>query len=167
VSISDRLREEREKSGLSQEKFGQIGGVTKKTQLLYESGARTPDAAYLRAVAGIGVDVQYVLLGIRSQNLDDVMLSDEFVQETVREMGARPVFFVLSDDEAELIESFRSAPLAVKAAVIGALAAGVLPASKIKQKVSGAANQVAAGNVVNQNQGEVHVGGKSGGKRRR
>lgn len=87
VSISDRLKEERELTGFSQTKFGQMGGVTKKTQMLYESGERAPDAVYLRGVAQIGVDVQYVLTGLRSKNLDELMLTDEFVSETARERG--------------------------------------------------------------------------------
>lgn len=87
VSISERLKEERELTGFSQTKFGQIGGVTKKTQMLYESGERAPDAVYLRGVAQIGVDVQYVLTGLRSTNLDELMLTDEFVSETARERG--------------------------------------------------------------------------------
>lgn len=87
VSISERLKEERELTGFNQTKFGEIGGVTKKTQMLYESGERSPDAVYLRGVAQIGVDVQYVLTGHRSLNLGELMLTEEFVAETARERG--------------------------------------------------------------------------------
>jgi transcriptional regulator with XRE-family HTH domain len=48
---------------MSQSSFGDIGGVTKKTQVLYESGERSPDAQYLAAIAAAGVDVLYVLTG--------------------------------------------------------------------------------------------------------
>lgn len=97
VSVSDRLKEERKRLDLSQTTFGQIGGVTKKTQMLYENGERLPDAAYLRGISGIGADVQYILIGLRSANLDEAMLSDEFIEETNREHSlsivqhARPV----------------------------------------------------------------------------
>lgn len=64
---STRLREERERLGLSQEALGAIGGVRKQAQHLYESGARKPDMDYLSAVATAGVDVLYVLTGQRSQ----------------------------------------------------------------------------------------------------
>ena len=64
---STRLREERERLGLSQEALGAVGGVRKQAQHLYESGARKPDMDYLTAVASAGVDVLYVLTGQRSQ----------------------------------------------------------------------------------------------------
>lgn len=67
VFIGERLREERTRLGMSQPSFGEIGGVTKKTQMLYEGSERFPDAQYLAAVAASGVDVLYVLTGQRSQ----------------------------------------------------------------------------------------------------
>ena len=82
MNIGERLREEREKIGYSQEKLGAIGGVQKRAQINYEAGERQPDAAYLRGVAQVGIDVQYVLLGVRSANLMEVFVSDDFVKET-------------------------------------------------------------------------------------
>lgn len=138
----ERLKEERERLGYNQADFAALAGATRKSQFNYESDERSPDVRYLAAIATAGADVQYIVTGVRSAQ-------------------------ALSRDEVELLEAFRAAPLAVKAAAIGALQGGTAPALKIKQKVSGAAHQVAAGSVVNQNQGEVHVGGKPGGKRRR
>jgi transcriptional regulator with XRE-family HTH domain len=66
MSTHERLREERERLGLSQTEFGQIGGVKKVAQINYEKGVRQPDAAYLAAIAAAGVDVLYVLTGQRS-----------------------------------------------------------------------------------------------------
>lgn len=63
VSIGERLRDERQRLKLSQTAFGERGGVTKKTQMLYEGNERFPDAQYLTAVAEAGVDVLYVLTG--------------------------------------------------------------------------------------------------------
>lgn len=65
VSLGARLREEREARGLSQEAFGAIGGVTKKSQINYEKNERSPDATYLTAVAAAGADVLYILTGQR------------------------------------------------------------------------------------------------------
>ena len=74
--IGARLREERERLGLSQRVFGEIGGVEPNAQGKYESGDRTPKADYLAAVASKGVDVLYVLTGSRTptplQNLSEV-----------------------------------------------------------------------------------------------
>jgi len=74
--IGARLREERERLGLSQRAFGEIGGVEPNAQGKYESGDRTPKADYLAAVAARGVDVLYVLTGTRTpapiENLSEV-----------------------------------------------------------------------------------------------
>ncbi|RWU19129.1 transcriptional regulator [Pseudomonas alkylphenolica] len=64
--IGARLREERERLGLTQRVFGDIGGVEPNAQGKYESGERTPKADYLAAVAARGVDALYVLNGIRT-----------------------------------------------------------------------------------------------------
>lgn len=50
---------------MSQTGFADLGGVQKRAQINYEKGERSPDAAYLSAVAGHGVDVTYVLTGVR------------------------------------------------------------------------------------------------------
>ena len=49
--IGQRLREERERLGLSQVAMSDIGGVKKLTQLRYEKGDSFPDAAYLAALS--------------------------------------------------------------------------------------------------------------------
>ena len=94
VSFGGKLQSERKRLGLSQAAIGAIGGVTKKTQVLYESGERSPDAQYLSAVAQAGVDVLYVLTG---------------------RVGA------LSAEEETLISYFRAATKDVQRAVLGAL----------------------------------------------
>jgi transcriptional regulator with XRE-family HTH domain len=101
VSISKRLKEERNRLGMSQTKFGEIGGVTKKTQMLYESGDRMPDAVYLRRIACIGVDVQYIVIGLPSANLMNAMISDKFIDETNHD-SAKTVFAYIDDAEAYL-----------------------------------------------------------------
>ncbi|MEO1852730.1 S24 family peptidase [Chromohalobacter sp.] len=52
--------------GYTQTAFGELVGVTKKSQMLYESNQRLPKADYLTAAASIGVDTQYLLTGQRS-----------------------------------------------------------------------------------------------------
>ena len=66
VTIGDRLREERLQLGMSQTKMADVGGVTKKTQALYEKGERHPDSRYLAAIAEAGADALYILTGNRS-----------------------------------------------------------------------------------------------------
>ena len=71
--IGSRLRKERERLGLSQRAFGEIGGVEANAQGKYESGDRAPKANYLAAIATKGVDVLFVLTGspapIRADNI--------------------------------------------------------------------------------------------------
>jgi|GEM_PF-897723 len=65
-TIGGRLREERERLGLSQTAFGALAGVQKQTQVNYEADKRRPDGDYLAAIAAKDVDVQYVITGRRS-----------------------------------------------------------------------------------------------------
>lgn len=67
-TIGERLKEERKRFDFSQEALAQLGGVQRRAQINYESGERMPDAAYLAAVAQIGVDVLYVVTGLRAEN---------------------------------------------------------------------------------------------------
>lgn len=63
LNIGERLKDERVRLGLNQTDMAALAGVTKTTQLNYEKGSRSPDAAYLAAVSAAGVDVLYVLTG--------------------------------------------------------------------------------------------------------
>jgi transcriptional regulator with XRE-family HTH domain len=65
ITVGDRLREERKRLGLSQDDLAGQGGVSRRTQINYESGERSPDAEYLHRVHAAGVDVCYVVVGTR------------------------------------------------------------------------------------------------------
>ncbi|WP_279626542.1 XRE family transcriptional regulator [Salinicola socius] len=64
-TIGDRIRQERERLGMSQTAFATLGGVGKTTQIHYEKNNRNPDTGYLSALEGAGVDTVYVLTGRR------------------------------------------------------------------------------------------------------
>lgn len=66
TSHCDRIREERTRLGLNQEDFGKLGGVSKRTQMYYEKGERSPDLEYLLGLGAAGVDVWYIVLGQRA-----------------------------------------------------------------------------------------------------
>lgn len=74
-SISERLKSERERLGMSQTEFGEIAGVKRNAQMNYENGMRSPTADYLAAVSAVGVDVGYVITGHRGP--PDVELARE------------------------------------------------------------------------------------------
>lgn len=93
--IGQRLREERERIGLSQRAFGEIGGVKANAQGNYESGDRVPAADYLAAVADAGADVLYIVTGQRTP-----------IPATA-----------LAADEAQVLEQYRALPEQDKASV--------------------------------------------------
>ncbi|GHC17469.1 hypothetical protein GCM10010082_05820 [Kushneria pakistanensis] len=63
TTIGHRLKTERERIGLSQTAFANLGGVGKSTQINYEKDGRAPTADYLVALEKAGVDIYYVLTG--------------------------------------------------------------------------------------------------------
>jgi len=63
--FGERLKEERKRLKLSQTQLGEIGGVAKLAQLQYESEATSPTIRYMTAIAEAGVDVNYLLFGMR------------------------------------------------------------------------------------------------------
>lgn len=78
----ERLKEERKRLSFSQTDFGTSCGVTKQAQIRYEKGVRSPDSDYLEQAHEIGVDVSYLVTGIRTQPVelpsDEVLLLDSY-----------------------------------------------------------------------------------------
>ncbi|WP_407059090.1 helix-turn-helix domain-containing protein [Ralstonia syzygii subsp. celebesensis] len=69
MNIGERLKAERERLKLSQTAFGEIGGMGKTTVISWERGSAYPNAAFLEAAAQFGVDVSYVITGMRIENV--------------------------------------------------------------------------------------------------
>ena len=65
-TLGERLREERERLGMSQPAFAAIAGTTKQTLFSWESGKTAPDAHQLAAIQAAGADVLYILTGQRT-----------------------------------------------------------------------------------------------------
>ena len=66
MSVGRRLVEERKRLGVSQAAFFTACGVSKAAQYNFESDINLPGGAYLIAAAALGVDVSYVLTGVRN-----------------------------------------------------------------------------------------------------
>lgn len=62
-TIGQRLRHSRKQRGLSQAEYGELGGVTKRSQMLYETDQRIPRGDYFAALLTEGVDVDFILTG--------------------------------------------------------------------------------------------------------
>jgi DNA-binding XRE family transcriptional regulator len=67
--LAPRLAEERDRLGFSQRDFASKLGVAPQTLSRYENGAREIGAEFLAQAVQLGMDVQYVLTGIRSPNV--------------------------------------------------------------------------------------------------
>lgn len=66
TQIGLRLKSERLRLQVNQSTFALSGGVQTNTQGKYERGQRIPNLEYLARLAQVGVDVLYVITGIRS-----------------------------------------------------------------------------------------------------
>lgn len=66
--VSERLREERDRKGLTQLEFATLVGVSRGTQKNYELGAAVGamDLKYLASLEANGIDATYVLTGQRT-----------------------------------------------------------------------------------------------------
>ena len=95
MEISDRLKEERERLGLTQTDMGKLGGAGKTTVIAWERGTAYPNAAYLAAIAAAGADVLYIVTGVR---------------------GQQPAA-ALPPEEAALLDNFRHCPPEARAAI--------------------------------------------------
>ena len=82
--IGDRLKSERVRLDYNQSDFAALAAQKKPSQIRYEAGDRSPDAAYLAAISAAGADVGYILTGERTfQPPDTSMLGvkwTDFVQ---------------------------------------------------------------------------------------
>lgn len=65
-TLGGRIVAERKKIGLSQIDLLMRTGVSKSTQIKYEAGTSYPDAEYLMKLDNIGLDVMYILTGLKT-----------------------------------------------------------------------------------------------------
>lgn len=65
TDFGKRLKEERERLGFSQAKFGEACGVGRTAQFNYERGEREPSWSYMEAAERLGVDTLYVISGTK------------------------------------------------------------------------------------------------------
>lgn len=82
--FAERLKEERARLKMSQTNFAEGCGVKKNAQIKYEKNERNPDSVYLEKAHSMGVDISYLITGVRTQPIE------------------------LPSDEAFLLDSFRS-----------------------------------------------------------
>lgn len=75
--IGERLREERMRVQVSQVDFADACRSSRNALMQWERGEATPNAAVLALMAGLGIDVLYVVTGRRSGASDDTLAPAE------------------------------------------------------------------------------------------
>lgn len=80
--LGQRLKEERERLKFTQVALAKVAGLGRLTQIAYEDETAYPRTTYLSAVATAGVDILYLLFGIRQHDLvpttDDEIIAKAF-----------------------------------------------------------------------------------------
>lgn len=83
-NIGERLREERERLGLTQAEFGEIGGVKKLAQFNYEKNERRPSASYFDNLrTNQLIDVGYILNGWRDNDQRRQYMAESLVNALI------------------------------------------------------------------------------------
>ncbi|WP_218240460.1 helix-turn-helix domain-containing protein [Comamonas fluminis] len=77
VQIGERLREERLRLGISQVDFAAACDASRNALLQWEKGETAPNAGVLALMAGLGVDVLYVVTGTKAGESDSTLAPQE------------------------------------------------------------------------------------------
>jgi len=117
MEIFDRLREERNRIGLSQSELGAALSVGKTTVIRWEKGESYPDAVQLAKLIEIGIDAAYIVTGARSSIVAEAVTAES-----------------LTPQEKALLDNYRHAPEMGKLAVRSTLEA-VAEKPKPKRKI--------------------------------
>lgn len=99
MSIGKKITQERKRLGLSQTDFANSAGVSLSSQRRYESGERQPDTAYLDAVGRLGVDVSWILFGVRQDEIVDCPYAKTMGLD-VHGMQVKPITLIECQDHA-------------------------------------------------------------------
>lgn len=99
TSVGKRLKEERLRLRLSQETLGEAGGVGKNAQIKYEKDERAPDTHYLVGINAAGVDVLYVVCGVRSINTASSPAEFDVLRQALEKRG-------VTDADAEITAAY-------------------------------------------------------------
>lgn len=108
--VGERLREERERLGQNQTDFGQAAGVSRGTQKAYELESSSPDIRYLSGLQALGVDVTYVLTGMReSAEAGDLSPEESHLLQDYRRLSdvQRASSFEMVHALAEMAERYQ------------------------------------------------------------
>jgi transcriptional regulator with XRE-family HTH domain len=72
ILIGKRISLERKRLNMRQEDVIEVVNIAQKTQSAIELGKNSPSIIYLYSLAQLGFDVQFIITGVRSENLNAV-----------------------------------------------------------------------------------------------
>lgn len=98
--IGVRIKEERERLGMTQPQFAEAAGAAKRTLIEWEKGSTSPTAVQLSALMNIGVDVLYILTGMRPTSAPTTSI-------TLTAEEADVLSRAISKREAALLDNYR------------------------------------------------------------
>lgn len=100
IARGKRLKDARIKAGLGLLEFATRAGVHRNTQRNYENGTREINTDYCKAIAALGVDVQYIVTGetiadfpIRAANIAELVFTSRNIGVEPKVMAA--LFYLL------------------------------------------------------------------------
>lgn len=103
MNLGERLKEERERLGYNQTDFAALAGASKHSQINWEKGSAAPNATALNAWAAIGLDVLYVVTGVRPY-------PTQHQSQHAGLMAADPgASYGLKPEERALLDNYRAA----------------------------------------------------------
>lgn len=85
--LFQRLADERERLGFTQEQMAKAGGVAKRTYCNYETGDREPPSSLISKLKAVGADIGYLLFGVRELDSLGVSPSEERLINLYRQMS--------------------------------------------------------------------------------
>ena len=87
--IGNRLREERERLGLTQPVFAELAGAKKRTLIDWEKDVSSPTAVQLAQLAAAGADVLYILTGQRASAQPAHDAAEQVLLDSYRRCGSQ------------------------------------------------------------------------------
>ena len=107
--IGLRLKEERLRLNLTQTDLAAVAGVSKGAQIAWEKGTTTPPAAVLVAYAERGVDLDYVLLGRRSDGVSR-LISALHERQALKDLENSVRVDPVSEDAKHALQTIATSP---------------------------------------------------------
>lgn len=105
--IGERLKNERQRLGLTQPALAEAAGAAKRTVIDWEKGVSSPTAAQLEALARMDLDVLYVVTGQRHQDVvgqPNHSTSSDMTESSVSVTGVGAVPLIDSERLARIVD---------------------------------------------------------------